>query len=452
MFSYRNLLSRAPLFLLLVAAVLLGGVCSVADNSGAEQIHLSFTDDVTTIQVTYSTFQPVKASARYGTDQPDTLVEGVSTPFAQDDNGTHLQYINRVSLTGLLPGERHVYQVLGPAGWSEVFWFRPMQEGSDWSPRLAVYGDLGMVNGVALPFIVNDTYDEMYDAVLHVGDFGYDMYDQEGEVGDTFMRQIQPVAAHLPYMTCPGNHEQYGNFSNYKNRFSMPGGTESMYYSFDMGPVHFISISTEFYYFTGYGTGQAFSQYNWLVSDLEAASEPSARAARPWIVLYGHRPMYCTNRDGDDCTKVHDRVRVGAPDLEPPIPGLEDLLMQYGVDLAVWGHEHSYERMWPLYNYRIYNGTDDNPYRNPGAPVHIVTGSAGCQENLSPFSIKMPWTAFRSLEYGYSRFTFHNATHMSIEQVETTQEGATAVIDEVTVVRESHGPYELLKKTERGYL
>ena len=49
----------------------------------------------------------------------------------------------------------------------------------------------------------------------------------------------------------------------------MPGGTESMYYSFDMGPVHFISISTECYYFTEYGTDQVFSQYNWLIADLQ---------------------------------------------------------------------------------------------------------------------------------------------------------------------------------------
>jgi hypothetical protein len=30
----------------------------------------------------------------------------------------------------------------------------------------------------------------------------------EGCVGDEFMRQIEPIAAYLPYMTCPGNHEQ----------------------------------------------------------------------------------------------------------------------------------------------------------------------------------------------------------------------------------------------------
>ena len=49
----------------------------------------------------------------------------------------------------------------------------------------------------------------------------------------------------------------------------MPGGTDGMFYSFNMGPVHFISINTESYYFTEYGTDQVFSQYNWLLDDLQ---------------------------------------------------------------------------------------------------------------------------------------------------------------------------------------
>ena len=82
----------------------------------------------------------------------------------------------------------------------------------------------------------------MYDMILHVGDFAYDMdtvssklsklhkkslyqYDVQffrklsmllfpsdcfkdnARVGDEFMRQIQSIAAYTPYMTCPGNHE-----------------------------------------------------------------------------------------------------------------------------------------------------------------------------------------------------------------------------------------------------
>ena len=54
----------------------------------------------------------------------------------------------------------------------------------------------------------------------------------------------------MPYMTCPGNHEYHYNFSNYKARFNMPGDEKkNMFFSFDIGPVHFASISTEYYYF-----------------------------------------------------------------------------------------------------------------------------------------------------------------------------------------------------------
>jgi hypothetical protein len=55
---------------------------------------------------------------------------------------------------------------------------------------------------------------------------------------------------------------------------------------------------------------------------------------------------------------------------------LEKLLNDYGVDLVIWAHEHSYERLWPLYNYEVRNGSYEDPYRNPRAPVHIISGSA----------------------------------------------------------------------------
>jgi hypothetical protein len=53
--------------------------------------------------------------------------------------------------------------------------FRAMPEGTDWSPMLAVYGDLGNENAQSLTRIQLETQQGMYDAVLHVGDFAYDM-------------------------------------------------------------------------------------------------------------------------------------------------------------------------------------------------------------------------------------------------------------------------------------
>ena len=57
---------------------------------------------------------------------------------------------------------------------------------------------------------------------------------------------------------------------------------------------------------------------------------------------------------------------------------LEKLFYEQGVDLMLFAHMHSYERMWPVYNRRVCKGTKDptNAYINPPAPVHIVTGVA----------------------------------------------------------------------------
>lgn len=59
------------------------------------------------------------------------------------------------------------------------------------------------------------------------------------------------------------------NFSNYKALFSMPGDRDNMYYSFNMGPIHFVSISTEFYFYLEYGVTQLGVQYEWLINDLK---------------------------------------------------------------------------------------------------------------------------------------------------------------------------------------
>ena len=66
---------------------------------------------------------------------------------------------------------------------------------------------MGNVNAVSLPRLQRETQSGMYDMILHVGDFAYDMNDDNGTRGDEFMRQIEPIAAYVPYMTCPGNHE-----------------------------------------------------------------------------------------------------------------------------------------------------------------------------------------------------------------------------------------------------
>lgn len=43
---------------------------------------------------------------------------------------------------------------------------------------------------------------------------------------------------------------------------------EGLFYSLDIGPVHLVSYSTEFYFYLNYGIEQIYRQYAWLMHDL----------------------------------------------------------------------------------------------------------------------------------------------------------------------------------------
>ncbi|XP_010631158.1 acid phosphatase type 7 isoform X4 [Fukomys damarensis] len=413
------------------------GVQAALESPSAvpEHVHLSYPGEPGSMTVTWTTWVPARSEVQFGVQLSGPLplrAQGFLTTFVDGGILKRKIYIHRVTLRKLLPGVQYIYRCGSAQGWSRRFRFRALKNGVHWSPRLAVFGDMGADNAKALPRLRRDTQQGMYDAILHVGDFAYNMDQDNARVGDRFMQLIEPVAASLPYMTCPGNHEQRYNFSNYKARFSMPGNSEGLWYSWDLGPAHIISFSTEVYFFLHYGRHLLQRQFRWLESDLQKANKN--RAARPWIITMGHRPMYCSNADLDDCTKYESKVRRGLGGKY----GLEDLFYKHGVDLELWAHEHSYERLWPIYNYQVFNGSLHQPYTHPRGPVHIITGSAGCEERLTPFTIRpRPWSAVRVKEYGYTRMHILNGTHIHIQQVSDDQDGK--IVDDFWLVRPLHG-------------
>lgn len=185
-----------------------------------------------------------------------------------------------------------------------------------------------------------------------------------------------------------------------------------------------MGVSTEVYgFFYEYGHDPVLVQYRWLKDDLKKAH--NNRLNTPWLVSYQHRPFYCSNVNSYECESFENTlVRVGFEEM----PGLEDLFVEYGMDLGFWGHEHSYERFYPISHRYVYNMTD-NPYHNALAPTYIITGSAGCHSGHALFDDKAPnpGSAARFIDYGYTILSVVNKTHLHIEQISV--ENGPKIID-----------------------
>jgi hypothetical protein len=46
-----------------------------------------------------------------------------------------------------------------------------------------------------------------------MGDIAYDIEDNNGEKGNNYFRELEPVISNISYMYTPGNHEAPHNFS-----------------------------------------------------------------------------------------------------------------------------------------------------------------------------------------------------------------------------------------------
>ncbi|KAB1224918.1 putative inactive purple acid phosphatase 27 [Morella rubra] len=108
-----------------------------------------------------------------------------------------------------------------------------------------------------------------------------------------------------------------------------------------------------------------------------------------------HRPMYTSS---NPVTSV-DPLFVVA---------VEPLLLQYKVDLALFGHVHNYERTCAVYQGQCLavptkdaNGVDTYNNTNYSAPVQAIIGMAGF--TLDNFTNTNSWSLVRISEFGYVR-------------------------------------------------
>ena len=381
--------------------VLLMIICSslaiVVGAYGAppEQVHLATTGITSEMVIQWGTQEdttlscPSDSNVEYGTDSNELN----QTASGDDDMYLWTTCTHTVLLSDLSPNTTYYYRVGGSGEWSDIFSFSTLEENPE-TITIGALADHGTSSNAeeTTANMAND----VFDLVIHPGDISYANNAGAGNgwgdntVWDEYQNQIETVASKYPHMYSPGNHEEdddpYG-FDAYESRFYNPG-PNSFWYSFDYEFIHFISVSSEHDYDPG------STQHNWLQSDLETAN--NNRENVPWIVFFAHRPMYSSNGDGSGHgSEIEFR------------DAMESLLYQYDVDLAIYGHDHHYERTYPVFEENVLSTSSGNisdPYYNPPGPIHIVQGNAGRSIYDGLEDPQPNWSAYRELSYGYTKF------------------------------------------------
>uniref|UniRef100_A0A914QEN2 Purple acid phosphatase n=1 Tax=Panagrolaimus davidi TaxID=227884 RepID=A0A914QEN2_9BILA len=394
-----------------------------------QQVHISLGEDPFSMVITWVTFEYAPTPIiLYG----PTIATTLRYPYGHTNNFTYnnvTRYVHTGTLSNLEPNTKYYYKVGTIEGWSGLFNFTTFPAGNDFKFRVCCFGDLAYRHGNIILDLFDAARNGWFDMIIHVGDIAYDLHsdDCDGNCGDKFMTELEPIFSHIPYMVIAGNHENdHHNFSHFHNRFRMPGEVgghhNNQYYSFNLGAAHFFGVSTEHYgYMDEYGKAPILSQYSWLTSDLQEANKN--RATRPWIIGYQHRPFYCSN------TECHEDdeplIRKGDHD----IPGLEPVYISNKIDLVFCGHMHSYERFYPIANL-VSNGGNgydsckdtSSVYHNAAAPAYIVTGSAGCHTPKTSFGSPHLGSACRSDDWGYTIMSVYNHTHIHLYQWSVDQQ------------------------------
>jgi acid phosphatase type 7 len=87
---------------------------------------------------------------------------------------------------------------------------------ADWT-----YSGNGLDTFNAFDSLASSTYE--FDSIIFPGDYAYEFWSSNGQLGDEFLQQMQKYDTKWPLMLSAGNHEDNFNFTFFNEKFRYPG-------------------------------------------------------------------------------------------------------------------------------------------------------------------------------------------------------------------------------------
>jgi Icc-related predicted phosphoesterase len=296
----------------------------------------------TSVMMRFDTILPVACSVQYGVPADQDEFEVVSPAGTEHE----------VTLSGLAADTEYVYRlVIGGVVSERAHRFTTAPDDPEAPVRIAILGDVGCGCDVEIQTaeVINSFNPDL---VLFTGDLAYPEA-SPANFRARFMIPFAKVMDHIPVYAAIGNHDADANdaaavFSALALPRNSVDGSEQ-YYTHSFGCVSFTAINAE------WGIESAGApQVQWLDSVL-------ATDTHNWKLVFDHRPMYSSGAHADnEQLKAHVRP----------------ILEARGVDFFLSGHDHNYQRTYPMVN-GVPDTAERSDMTDPTGPIYVVTGGGG---------------------------------------------------------------------------
>jgi predicted phosphodiesterase len=258
---------------------------------------------------------------------------------------------NRVRVAGLLPGTTYAYEIrVGKRALTSDLVFHTVRASGE-RFTFVVFGDSGL--GTRAQYLLAAEMAAAQppaDLLVHVGDLVYGRGDRR-LYEERFFAPYRHLLAQVNFWPCVGNHDvdETGNAAAYQEVFEVPangppGLAEKQNYWFDYAAGRFAVIDSN--------VDEATLRDQvapWLTGVMAASG------AR-WRFVVFHHPPYTGGRYAPD-----ERIQRAL------VPAIEAA----GVDVVFNGHDHNYQRSYPLLG--------GHPVEPGNGVVYVVTGAGGAE-------------------------------------------------------------------------
>jgi hypothetical protein len=299
----------------------------------------------TSMTIAWVTTLPVVGTVEYGLD--------ATYGATATDGGDWVDHA--IALSPLSPATAYHYRILddgAAAGGDHTFRTPPAAPEAPF--RIVAIGDTGTGDVVERDSIAR-VASLAPDLVLNTGDVAY----RKGtsiEVFSNFLVPFADLMATTPLFPVLGNHDvdsQDGKptLDSMVLPVNSTDGT-SRYYSLNWANTHIVALDSNS------DASASSPQGLWLRSDLALAA---TRPGIHWAIVFFHHPAYSSSMHGSD------------PSMDVNVVPVLD---QLHVDLVLNGHDHDYERSFPMLG-GTPTTTGGPDYTDPAGTIYVVTGGGG---------------------------------------------------------------------------